>query len=182
MGERDVLDAGDFRARRATWTARSAREDACLPVGSMTIDEIEKAMIVKSMQPPRGNVTQGGRGLGLSRAALYRRFEKYEIPGVSLRARFIAYLIAVHALMAATAVLLVRQFPVLAARGRSDFRHFLWSSAWSSSAASFRPRLVHRGQRATARRQRLDVALSRDRPAERRPADTRLQPDGGLAP
>ena len=30
---------------------------------------------------------------------------------MSLRARFVAYLIAVHALMAATAVLLVRQFP-----------------------------------------------------------------------
>jgi len=30
---------------------------------------------------------------------------------VSLRARFVAYLIAVHALMAATAALLVRQSP-----------------------------------------------------------------------
>jgi transcriptional regulator of acetoin/glycerol metabolism len=47
----------------------------------MTMDEIEKAMIVKSMKHHGGNVSKVAEALGLSRAALYRRFEKYEIPG-----------------------------------------------------------------------------------------------------
>ncbi len=54
--------------------------DALPAVGSMTIDEIERAMIVKSLKHHGGNVSRVAESLGLSRAALYRRFEKYEIP------------------------------------------------------------------------------------------------------
>ena len=43
----------------------------------MTLDEMEKAMIVKCMQHYEGNITRVAEALGLSRAALYRRFEKY---------------------------------------------------------------------------------------------------------
>jgi two-component system NtrC family response regulator len=46
-------------------------------VGSMTVDELEKAMIVKAMQHHSGNISKVAESLGLSRAALYRRFEKY---------------------------------------------------------------------------------------------------------
>ena len=46
----------------------------------MTIDEIEKAMILKSMKHHAGNISKVAQALGLSRAALYRRLEKYEIP------------------------------------------------------------------------------------------------------
>ncbi len=49
------------------------------PVGSMTMDEIERAVIVKSLRHHGGNVSKVAESLGLSRAALYRRFEKYEI-------------------------------------------------------------------------------------------------------
>ena len=56
----------------------SARET--LPaVGSMTMEEMEKAMIVKSLRHHGGNITRVAESLGLSRAALYRRFEKYGI-------------------------------------------------------------------------------------------------------
>jgi transcriptional regulator with PAS, ATPase and Fis domain len=48
-------------------------------VGSMTLDEMEKAMIEKSMAHHAGNITKVAEALGLSRAALYRRFEKYGI-------------------------------------------------------------------------------------------------------
>jgi large subunit ribosomal protein L19 len=58
-----------------------AEREVLPPVGSMTMDEIEKAMIVKSMKHHGGNVSKVAEALGLSRAALYRRFEKYEIPG-----------------------------------------------------------------------------------------------------
>ena len=48
-------------------------------VGSMTLDEIEKAMIQKAMKHHGGNVSRVADALGMSRAALYRRFEKYGI-------------------------------------------------------------------------------------------------------
>ena len=47
--------------------------------GAMTLDEIEKAMIAKSMQHYAGNISRVAEALGLSRAALYRRLEKYGI-------------------------------------------------------------------------------------------------------
>lgn len=46
-------------------------------VGTMTLDEIEKAMILKSLEHHSGNLTKVAESLGLSRAALYRRMDKY---------------------------------------------------------------------------------------------------------
>jgi DNA-binding NtrC family response regulator len=77
--EHDVLEVDDFRVT-AEMEPPDARQDALPPVGSMTMDELEKAMIVKSMKHHGGNVSKVAEALGLSRAALYRRFEKYEIP------------------------------------------------------------------------------------------------------
>jgi DNA-binding NtrC family response regulator len=79
MGETDVLDATAFRQTMDMEPAEAER-DVLPPVGSMTIDEIEKAMIVKSMRHHGGNISKVAHALGLSRAALYRRLEKYEIP------------------------------------------------------------------------------------------------------
>jgi DNA-binding NtrC family response regulator len=77
--EHDVLEVDDFRVT-AEMEPQKARQDTLPPVGSMTMDELEKAMIVKSMKHHGGNVSKVAEALGLSRAALYRRFEKYEIP------------------------------------------------------------------------------------------------------
>jgi transcriptional regulator of acetoin/glycerol metabolism len=60
--------------------ARDQAADSLPDVGSMTIDEIERAMILKSMRHHAGNISKVAESLGLSRPALYRRFEKYEIP------------------------------------------------------------------------------------------------------
>jgi two-component system NtrC family response regulator len=79
MSERSTFDAADFR-RAADMEPAEASRETLPPVGSMTMDEIEKAMIVKSMKHHGGNVSKVAEALGLSRAALYRRFEKYEIP------------------------------------------------------------------------------------------------------
>jgi DNA-binding NtrC family response regulator len=76
--EHDVLTAADFRAS-ADMAPQEAARDTLPPVGSMTLDEIEKAMIVKSLKHHGGNISKVAEALGLSRAALYRRFEKYEI-------------------------------------------------------------------------------------------------------
>ena len=73
----DRLDAGDLVALSGL-EEREARGQTALPSpGTMTLDEMEKAMIVKCMRHYEGNVTRVAEALGLSRAALYRRFEKY---------------------------------------------------------------------------------------------------------
>jgi DNA-binding NtrC family response regulator len=74
-----VIDVADLRAV-AGMDPGVVERDVLPPVGAMTIDEIEKAMIVKSMRHHAGNVSRVAQALGLSRAALYRRLEKYGIP------------------------------------------------------------------------------------------------------
>ena len=71
------LDVADLVALSGL-EQREARGGSALPSpGSMTLDEMEQAMIVKCMRHYEGNVTRVSEALGLSRAALYRRFEKY---------------------------------------------------------------------------------------------------------
>jgi len=75
----DRLDARDLVALSGL-EEREARGGTALPSpGTMTLDEMEKAMIVKCMRHYEGNITRVAEALGLSRAALYRRFEKYGI-------------------------------------------------------------------------------------------------------
>ena len=73
----DTLTVDAFRVL----TDLKRRDDGAnvpLPeAGAMTLDEIERAMILKCMERYDGNVTRVAEALGLSRAALYRRFEKY---------------------------------------------------------------------------------------------------------
>ena len=76
--DKPVLDAADFQ-QTGEMEPREAERDVLPPVGSMTMDELEKAMIVKSLKHHNGNISKVAQALGLSRAALYRRFEKYEI-------------------------------------------------------------------------------------------------------
>jgi len=73
----NTLDVADFV--ESADVSRPEAAEALPPVGSMTMDEIERAMIVKSLRHHGGNVSRVAESLGLSRAALYRRFEKYEI-------------------------------------------------------------------------------------------------------
>jgi two-component system NtrC family response regulator len=72
------LDVDDFFATRDAGSAQP--RDVALPdAGTITLDEMEKRMIVKCMKHYDGNVSRVAEALGLSRAALYRRFEKYGI-------------------------------------------------------------------------------------------------------
>ncbi|HKO58722.1 MAG TPA: sigma-54 dependent transcriptional regulator [Thermoanaerobaculia bacterium] len=69
------LDVDDFMAVR---DAAARRDPAALPEpGAMTLDEIEKAMIEKCLRAYDRNLSRVAEALGLSRAALYRRLEKY---------------------------------------------------------------------------------------------------------
>ena len=74
---RPLLDVGDFTATAAM--ERPEQPDPLPPVGSLTLDEIERAMIEKAIRHHGGHLTRVAESLGLSRAALYRRLEKYGI-------------------------------------------------------------------------------------------------------
>ena len=76
--ERSALEADDFRTT-AEMEPRETGRDTLPAVGSMTMDEIEKTMILKSLKHHANNISKMAKALSLSRAALYRRFEKYEI-------------------------------------------------------------------------------------------------------
>jgi DNA-binding NtrC family response regulator len=45
-----------------------------------TLEDIEKELIIKTIEKCRNNLTKVAKSLGLSRGALYRRLEKYNIP------------------------------------------------------------------------------------------------------
>ena len=45
----------------------------------MTLDEIERQTILQALDRYKGNLSQVATALGISRAALYRRLEKYNI-------------------------------------------------------------------------------------------------------
>jgi DNA-binding NtrC family response regulator len=76
-----VLDGGrlevDDLLRLSELESRDVRGTALPTPGSMTLDEMEKAMIAQSLRHYEGNLTRVAEALGLSRAALYRRLEKY---------------------------------------------------------------------------------------------------------
>lgn len=78
---KDLLQVEDFQLT-LEMDARDEGRDALPRVGSMTIDDLEKAMIVKALKHYDGNISKVAEALGLSRAALYRRFEKYGINNV----------------------------------------------------------------------------------------------------
>jgi DNA-binding NtrC family response regulator len=78
VGRSDVLEPFDLEASGAM-EGRAAPADALPPVGSMTMDELERAMIVKSLRHHQGNLTRVAESLGMSRPALYRRLEKHGI-------------------------------------------------------------------------------------------------------
>jgi DNA-binding NtrC family response regulator len=71
------LDVDDvFAVRDVNETPRG---DVLPEAGAMTLDEIEQQMIAKCMKHYDGNISRAAEALGLSRAALYRRLEKYRM-------------------------------------------------------------------------------------------------------
>ncbi len=70
-----MLDASDFDAQYIR------RDDArtATSLAGMTLDEVERQTILQALERCRGNLSQVATVLGISRAALYRRLEKYNI-------------------------------------------------------------------------------------------------------
>lgn len=74
----DRLGLQDFQSQ---WQAPAKPSMSNLPdVGSMTLEEIEIRMIKQAMKYHHGKVIAVAKSLGLTRSALYRRLDKYQIP------------------------------------------------------------------------------------------------------
>lgn len=78
MSGKEELGISDFE-KAIENNSVSTNNDGLPLVGTMTLDEIEKEMILKAIQLHKNNISKVARSLGLSRGALYRRFEKYGI-------------------------------------------------------------------------------------------------------
>lgn len=72
-----TLDASDFDAQYIRHDEQKAADGASL--AGMTLDEIERQTILQALERYKGNLSQVAMALGISRAALYRRLEKYNI-------------------------------------------------------------------------------------------------------
>lgn len=72
---KQLLTAEDFRNQYQSEPAESRTSDA----NGQTLEEMERSTIVKTLEAHDGNIMQTARSLGISRTALYRRFEKYHI-------------------------------------------------------------------------------------------------------
>ena len=73
-----VLEAADFEAQCQYLGEQKKKTDA-LPWAGLTLDEIERRTILQTLDLHKGNLSQVAQALGISRAALYRRLEKYGI-------------------------------------------------------------------------------------------------------
>jgi len=88
--ERAVIlaDGGLIRAEhlpvtppRSTSARGDEESDASLPAGGVNLEAIERSLVVKALTQARHNKTRAARLLGLTRAQLYSRIEKYGLTG-----------------------------------------------------------------------------------------------------
>jgi transcriptional regulator with GAF, ATPase, and Fis domain len=62
----------------------SATSSAPIPPGGVNLDAIERALVVKALAQARHNKTRAAKLLGLTRAQLYSRIEKYGLAGTEI--------------------------------------------------------------------------------------------------
>ncbi|SIN84137.1 sigma-54-dependent transcriptional regulator [Chitinophaga niabensis] len=75
----DLLQVDDFRSQLELSPVKSGNLQ--LPgVGAITLEELEVEMIKKAMLFHHNRISKAAASLGLTRSALYRRLEKYNIP------------------------------------------------------------------------------------------------------
>ena len=73
-----LLDAADFEVHCVDTSSSKSTIPPSLE--GLTLDELEKQTILRSLEAHGGNLSHVATALGISRAALYRRLEKYGIP------------------------------------------------------------------------------------------------------
>ena len=74
LGEGTILDVADFSlAAQRNDTLEAPSRDEGVP----KLDAVEKNAVLHALKHHKGNVSQAAEALGLTRASLYRRMEKY---------------------------------------------------------------------------------------------------------
>jgi len=70
LSDRDVLDAADFQLNAATESTGP---------GSLNLEAGERRLVSEALERTGGNISHAAALLGITRAALYRRIEKFEL-------------------------------------------------------------------------------------------------------
>jgi transcriptional regulator with PAS, ATPase and Fis domain len=78
VSRHDQLQIADFASQQAS--PKKSNMTAASSAGIATLDQMEETMIRKAMDLYKGNISKVAKSLGLSRATLYRRLEKYNVP------------------------------------------------------------------------------------------------------
>jgi DNA-binding NtrC family response regulator len=79
VSKNDELDIDDFRSQLELSPAKKG--DIQLPgIGTLTLEEVELEMIKRAMEYHKNKIAKAAVSLGLTRSALYRRLDKYQIP------------------------------------------------------------------------------------------------------
>jgi two-component system, NtrC family, response regulator len=73
------LTVEDFEGLKNKVVPKAVKE-TLPPVGALTLEEMEITMIKKAIEHHNGNISKVAKSLGLSRGALYRRLDKFNIP------------------------------------------------------------------------------------------------------
>src|SRR5829696_456918 len=77
--ERAVLMAQGSTVKGSDLGLRTTRSEGAARLEDMSLEDVERLLIQKALRRFGGNVSQAAEALGLSRSALYRRMQKYEI-------------------------------------------------------------------------------------------------------
>ncbi|MDB4901850.1 MAG: Transcriptional regulatory protein ZraR [Mucilaginibacter sp.] len=79
VSKRDELDIEDFRSQLELSPVKNGNIQ--LPgIGTLTLEEVEVEMIKRAMDYHKNKISRAATSLGLTRSALYRRLDKYQIP------------------------------------------------------------------------------------------------------
>ena len=74
LADGEEIKASDFNLTDAP----SAQNLKAIP-DNFNLKEIERLLIEKALEKHQGNISKAAKELGLTRAALYRRMEKYDL-------------------------------------------------------------------------------------------------------
>ncbi|MBN8677269.1 MAG: sigma-54-dependent Fis family transcriptional regulator [Chitinophagales bacterium] len=77
--ERAVIMSKTEKLQPEDFFFREGGADQDLNMPTMNLDDMEKQLIMKALQKYHGNITEAAQELGLTRASLYRRLEKYQL-------------------------------------------------------------------------------------------------------
>jgi transcriptional regulator with PAS, ATPase and Fis domain len=79
VSKKDELDIDDFQSQLEMSPIKKGNIQ--LPgIGTLTLEEVEVEMIKRAMEYHKNKIAKAAASLGLTRSALYRRLDKYQIP------------------------------------------------------------------------------------------------------